>query len=66
MQAQVQKVTMLPRCDIFEHITRVLHLRRKYVFWGQVELFHWHLKLQDVQHTKKLRKTILSPTLFAS
>ena len=40
MQAQVQKVIMLPRCDIFENITRVLHLRRKYVFWGQVEVHH--------------------------
>ena len=40
MQAQVQKVTMLPRCDKFENITRVLHLCRKYVFWGQVEVHH--------------------------
>ena len=40
MQAQVQKVIMLPRCDIFENITQVLHLRRKYVFWGQVEVHH--------------------------
>ena len=38
MQAQVQKVTMLPRCNILEHITGVLHLCRKYVFWGQVQV----------------------------